>query len=132
MSALSPDLASSTGAPWAEPLTPLESALTKPPGDLGPSPLGALCASVATEFCLPFVFIFLRIAFPTSPLFSQPSALPGVWGSGRLRRSDLQTFRRSDGSPASLMPLRDAQKGGQIRQPLTFPTHVVPPQLPRP
>src|SRR5260370_5106556 len=96
MSALSPDLASSTGAPWAEPLTPLESALTKPPGYLGPSPLGALCASVATEFCLPFVFIFLRIAFPTSPLFSQPSALAGGVGvrpSPTFRLADLPTFR---------------------------------------
>ncbi len=38
-------------------------------------------------FCRPFVFIFLRIAFPATPLFSQPSALPrGVgYNSGQFQ-----------------------------------------------
>ena len=29
------------------------------------------------DFCRPFAFILLRIAFPATPFFSQPSALPG-------------------------------------------------------
>jgi len=40
---------------------------------LNPCALRALCC----EFLRPFRIITLRIAFPVTPLFSQPSALPG-------------------------------------------------------
>src|ERR1700756_4645481 len=33
--------------------------------------------TTGSQFCAPFVFIMLRIAFPASPFFSQPSELPG-------------------------------------------------------
>jgi hypothetical protein len=36
-----------------------------------------LCAPVVSPICSPFVFMILRIAFPATPFFSQPSALPG-------------------------------------------------------
>ncbi len=38
--------------------------------------LRLLGPSVAPPICVPFVFILLRLAFPATPFFSQPSALP--------------------------------------------------------
>src|SRR5229473_1035074 len=43
-------------------------------------------AFVADTIGSPFVFIFLRIAFPTTPLFSQPSPLPGDVGAAATLR----------------------------------------------
>ena len=41
----------------------------------------------------PFVFIFLRIALPATPLFSQPSALPRGEGDPRLKPSIISDVR---------------------------------------
>ena len=74
------------------PLTPLSTVFTYSHrgvgvcfGLLGPKPrsyssTSELSASVSlwqSRFCPPFVFIFLRIAFSATPVFSQSSALPG-------------------------------------------------------
>src|SRR6266851_533421 len=54
------------------------------------TPPRTLCG---TPICSPLVFIFLRIPFPANPLFHIHSNPPGGVPS---RRSDFQTFRRSD------------------------------------
>jgi hypothetical protein len=48
-------------------------------------------------FCLSFVFTTIRIAFPATPLFSQPSALPGGVGVCRqgFHRCQVRVARRT-------------------------------------
>jgi len=59
-----------------------------------------LCVSVPLwqiPFCLSFVFTTIRIAFPATPLFSQPSALPGGCGVCRqgFHRCQVRVARRT-------------------------------------
>ena len=62
-------------------------------------PKGPVPSSPATRYSLPtnhfsspFIFITLRIAFPATPLFSQPSALPGGVGISAVHLVTRHSF----------------------------------------